>query len=71
MAVMQGGQNGVRRYFCSAGESTGGRNRQWKDQDGNIRRRWDADGGKGNEGGPHWHDSDDPSGGGFHIEPDR
>jgi len=54
------------------GERTKGRHRQWKDQDGNLRRRWDREGPKGSEKerGPHWHDYDDESGGKKHIEPD-
>lgn len=55
----------------SAGQNTGGRNRQWKDEEGRIRRRWDREGREnGKERGPHWHDSDDDSGGKKHIEPD-
>jgi RHS repeat-associated protein len=55
----------------SAGQNTGGRNRQWKDEEGRIRRRWDREGREnGKERGPHWHDSDDDSGGKDHIEPD-
>jgi ankyrin repeat protein len=54
-----------------AGEKTGGKHRQWKDETGKIRRRWDAAGREGGkERGPHWHDSDDASGGKKHIEPD-
>ena len=51
-----------------AKEATGGRNRQWKDKDGSIVRRWDEGGREsGKERGSHWHDSDDghiPPGGG-------
>jgi len=55
----------------SAGEKTGGRHRQWKDEEGRIRRRWDREGREnGKERGPHWHDSDDESGGEDHIDPD-
>ena len=54
-----------------AGEKTGGRHRQWVDEEGNMRRRWDAGGREaGKERGPHWHDLDDASGGKKHIDPD-
>ena len=55
----------------NAGEKTGGRHRQWKDEEGRIRRRWDREGREGGkERGPHWHDADDGSGGNDHIDPD-
>ena len=54
-----------------AGSKTGGRHRQWVDQDGRIRRRWDQSGREaGKERGPHWHDYDDPSNGKRHIDPE-
>ena len=50
------------------GERTKGRHRQWKDGDGNIRRRWDSEGREdGKPRGPHWHDYDDDTGGNRHI----
>ena len=41
-----------------AGEKTGGKNRQWKDEYGNVVRRWDkGEPGKPGFGGKdHWHD---------------
>lgn len=55
----------------NAGEKTGGRHRQWRDEEGRIRRRWDREGREGGkERGPHWHDVDDGSGGNDHIDPD-
>ena len=46
-------------------EKTGDRHRQWKDEEGNIVRRWDAGGREaGKERGPHWHDSK-----GNHVKP--
>ena len=54
-----------------AGEKTGGKHRQWVDEDGKMRRRWDREGREaGQERGPHWHDLDDASGGNDHIDPD-
>lgn len=54
-----------------AGERTGGRHRQWRDEEGRMRRRWDAEGREGGkERGPHWHDYGDPSSGRDHIDPD-
>ena len=54
-----------------AGDKTGGKNRQWVDPNGKIRRRWDREGREGGkERGPHWHDADDDSGGKKHIDPD-
>ena len=55
----------------SAGEKTDGKNRQWVDEEGKMRRRWDREGREGGkERGPHWHDLDDESGGVNHIDPD-
>ncbi|TDX51131.1 RHS repeat-associated core domain-containing protein [Orenia marismortui] len=46
-------------------DATNGEHRQWKDEDGNILRRWDKSGREGGkERGPHWHDSK-----GNHIDP--
>ncbi|GHC14366.1 hypothetical protein [Cerasicoccus arenae] len=54
-----------------AGDRTDGKHRQWKDEDGNMYRRWDREGREaGKERGPHWHDYNDESGGNDHIEPD-
>ena len=51
-----------------AGEKTGGRNRQWRGPDGEL-RRWDREGREGGkERGPHWHDPRYPGG---HITPNR
>jgi RHS repeat-associated protein len=56
----------------SAGEKTGGRHRQWKNEKGEIKRRWDKAGRhNGKNRGSHWHDYDDESGGIEHIEPDE
>ena len=54
----------------SAGEKTGGRHRQWKDAEGNIRRRWDREGDPVRQPqlGPHWWDSRFPK---KHILPNR
>ncbi len=42
----------------TADEKTNGNNRQWKDENGKIVRRWDKKGRpNGKERGPHWHDS--------------
>ena len=52
----------------SAGEHTGGRNRQWEGPNGEW-RRWDREGRPGGkERGPHWHDSNRPE---EHIPPNR
>lgn len=54
-----------------AGDRTGGRHRQWVDETGTIRRRWDREGRPGGKDrDEHWHDMDDPSGGTDHIDPD-
>ena len=54
-----------------AGVATGGKHRQWVDEHGTMRRRWDREGREaGKERGPHWHDLDDESGGSHHIDPD-
>jgi RHS repeat-associated protein len=46
-------------------EATGGRNRQWKNEQGEIVRRWDQEGrAGGRDRGPHWHDSE-----GNHVLP--
>ena len=51
-----------------AKEKTGGRHRQWKGPDGEL-RRWDQEGRHGGiERGPHWHDPRRP---GEHIDPTR
>ncbi|MCI5130699.1 MAG: hypothetical protein D3904_04085 [Candidatus Electrothrix sp. EH2] len=50
------------------GEATGGKHRQWKGPDGEL-RRWDREGREGGkERGPHWHDPRYP---GEHIELNR
>jgi len=55
----------------SAGEKTEGRHRQWVDEEGKMRRRWDASGREGGkERGEHWHDLDDETGGKRHTDPD-
>ncbi len=51
-----------------AGEKTGGRNRQWRGPNGDL-RRWDREGREGGKDrGPHWHDPRSP---GDHIDPTR
>ena len=52
----------------NTGEKTGGKHRQWRGPDGQL-RRWDREGrGEGKERGPHWHDPRYP---GKHILPNR
>ena len=52
----------------NAGEATGGKHRQWRGPDGQL-RRWDREGREGGkERGPHWHDPRYP---GRHIPPNR
>ena len=52
-----------------SGQKTGGRHRQWTDENNVMRRRWDASGREaGKERGPHWHDDRFPH---THIEPNR
>lgn len=51
-----------------AGERTGGKHRQWRGPNGEL-RRWDREGREGGiERGPHWHDPRYP---GSHIPPNR
>ncbi|MCP4353023.1 MAG: RHS repeat-associated core domain-containing protein [Desulfobacterales bacterium] len=53
----------------NAGEKTGGKHRQWKGPNGEV-RRWDREGREsGKERGPHWHDPRYP--GKKHIPPNR
>ena len=53
----------------SSGEKTYGRHRQWRDENGEIVRRWDAEGADNQPGlGPHWADSRYPD---EHLEPNR
>ncbi|MCI5227696.1 MAG: RHS repeat-associated core domain-containing protein, partial [Candidatus Electrothrix sp. AX2] len=52
----------------NAGEKTGGKHRQWRGPNGEL-RRWDKKGREGGkERGPHWHDPRYP---GRHIPPTR
>ncbi|MCP4488453.1 MAG: hypothetical protein GY820_14190, partial [Gammaproteobacteria bacterium] len=52
------------------GERTDGRHRQWKDENGDLRRRWDREGDPVSQPdmGPHWWDSRFPK---KHIPPNR
>ncbi|MDY7038480.1 MAG: RHS repeat-associated core domain-containing protein [Thermodesulfobacteriota bacterium] len=51
-----------------AGEETGGRHRQWRGPNGEL-RKWDREGRPGGKKrGPHWHDPRYP---GKHIDPTR
>ncbi len=56
----------------STRENTNGKHRQWKNENGDIVRRWDREGREnGKECGAHWHDANQPGGLKDHIDPNR